>query len=348
MVEERPLSFSECEEFNPDIALHSEEAYREMYPRIAEHLTVECHSVDELLNNLYSIIKHHPPNVGYVFRGNRHSYHTILPTLFRQRYFFRPVINAYAKWKGELTVNEYVGQFRKWESGLIRRFQDAVLIEGHPLSHRYDASLSDKYDDSYKIQQDIYYHARHHEIPTFCVDFTSNFAVAAWFATRKNPAVFETCEDPSEWISIWVFDYDFVVSNLSWCLYIPIKLYHSIPRVKRQYSVLGGDLNPQYCLAETNKFQPLEYKLEQFLATDKMSAIFNGAPKAQRLLSRAVDIGKLNKELRYRNNLSYSYLFPSMLNDIATGVTEEARTIKDKLIESPHIHDMNNGYFHIT
>ena len=180
------------------------------------------------------------------------------------------------------------------------------------------------------------------------MDFTSNFAVAAWFATRKYPAVVDTCEDTREWISIWVLDHNFVISNLSWCLYSPIELYHSIPRVKRQYSVFGGDLNTQNNLAETMKFQPLEYKLEQFLATDKMSAIFNGAPKARRLLSRAVDIAKLNKELRYRNDLSYSYLFPSMLNDVSTGLIEDYKLIRARLIESPHIHESSNGYIHVT
>ena len=347
MVNERTMSFAEGEEFNPDIVINSEEEYRGMYPRIAEHLTVECHSVDELLNNLYSIIKHHPPNIGYVFRGNRHSYHTIMPTLFRQGYLFRSVVNAYAKWKGELTVSEYVGQFRKWESGLIRRFRDAVLMEGHPLSYRHDVGLNDA-DDLYKIQQDIFYHARHHEIPTFCVDFTSNFAVAAWFATRKTPAVVDTCEDAREWISIWVLDHNFVTSNLSWCLYRPIELYHSIPRVKHQHSVLGGDLNTQHNLAETMKFQPMEYKLEQFLASDKMSEIMTGAPKARRFLSKAKDIAKLNNELRYRNNLSYSYLFPSMLNDIAMGVIEDYKLVKEQLIELPHIHESSNGYLHVT
>ena len=87
MVEERPLSFSECEEFNPDIALHSEEAYREMYPRIAEHLTVECHSVDELLNNLYSIIKHHPQTLG-MYLGE-----TVIHTTRFYRHFFANAIS---------------------------------------------------------------------------------------------------------------------------------------------------------------------------------------------------------------------------------------------------------------
>lgn len=348
MVDDRIISAAGGEEFNPDIVIGSEEEYREKYPLIAEHLTVECQSVDELLNKLYSIIKHHPPNVGYVFSGTRHSYHAILPTLYRQSYFFRPVVNAYARWKGEFTASEYVGQFRKWESGLIWRFQDAVLAEGHPLTYRYYTGLNDGYYDSVKVQQDIYYHARHHEIPTFCVDFTSNFAVAAWFATRKNPAVVDTSGDIHDWISIWVLDFNFVTSNLSWCLHHPIELYHSIPRVKRQHAVLGGDLNTEQYLAQTKKFQPMEFKLEQLLATDKKRDILLGAPKAKRLLLSAVDMAKLSQELKYRNDLSYSYLFPSMLNDLATGVVEDYKLAKDRLIEFPHIHESSNGYIHVS
>lgn len=348
MTEERTDSFINGEEFSPDVVINSEQEYREKYPLITEYLTVDCQSVDDLLNRLYAIIKHHPPNVGYVFRGNRHSYHTIIPTLYRRSYFFRPVVDAYAKWKGELKASEYVAQFRKWESGLIWRFQDAVLVEGHPLTHRYYTGSNDGYDDTAKVQQDIFYHARHHEIPTFCVDFSSNYAVAAWFATRRNPADAETCEDTHQWISIWVLDFNFVRSNLSWCLHQPIELYHSVPRVKRQYAVLGGDLNTANYLADTKKFQPLEYKLEQLLATDKKSTVFMGAPKAQRFLLNAANIAKLNKELRFRNDLSYSFLFPSMLNDIARSVIEEYRTAKHRLIEVPHIHESSNGFIHFS
>ncbi len=348
MVNEQTISFTGDEEFNPDIVIESEEAYREMYPLIARHLTVECCSVDDLLESLYSIIRHHPPNVGFVFRGNRHSYHPILPTLFRRSYFFRPVVDAYAKWKGKLSVNEYVAQFRKWESGLIQKFQDEVLVEGHPLSNRLHAPQIDALHDWHKLQQDIFYHARHHEIPTFCVDFTGNFAVAAWFATRKTPATIDICDDSTEWISVWVFDFNFVNRNLSWCLHQPIDLYHAIPRVRRQRSVLGGDLNTLGNLAETLKFQPLEYKLEMFLQSDRLSEVLTGAPKARRLLMKAVDIGKLNKELRYRNDLTYTYLFPSMLNDLAMGVVEDYKLIKDRLIEYPHIHESSNGHFYVT
>ena len=257
-------------------------------------------------------------------------------------------MNAFAKWKGEITVGEYVGQLRKWESGLIQRFQNAVLAEGHPLANRQDARQIEARHDSHKIQQDIFYHARHHEIPTFCIDFSGNFAVAAWFATRGNPAVVDSCEDPTEWISIWVLDFNFVTSNLSWCLYSPIELYHAIPRVKRQYSVLSGDLNVQQNLAETMKFQPMEYSLERFLATDRMPELTEGDPKAKRFLLRAIDIKKLNNELRYRNDLSYSYLFPSMLNDIATGAMGDYSLATEQLTRVPQYLESMNGYIHVT
>ena len=43
------------------------------------------------------------------------------------------------------------------------------------------------------------------------------------------------------------------------------------------------------------KFQPMEYKLEQFLETDKMSEIINGAPKVRRFLSKAKRYSKVKK-----------------------------------------------------
>lgn len=276
--------------------------YETAYPLLSRYpVTWRCTSAPEFIETLLEIANEDT----HIFRGQNCSHWPIIATLFRKDFIAKTAIDfTYAMEAGESGPGEYFDTFLSWEHEIVEGFADSCMYQGISLPYiPFNETLQ---FDTEAVS--AYFVARTYGIPNRLLDFTTSAIVAAWFAADVEHAA-DSNKETNE-IVVWAIKQD----SLSRTGYEWVSTFWAnaqIPQMQRQKAVLLVDRNGKDNYLATGKFQPMEFKIEDFLRSFNSRSPFDlpirrlTLPQDQALELRGT-LGNYD--------LSHIHLFPTIEN----------------------------------